>query len=31
MTKEFLLHKDKKENIEIAGAQKAHLFCPHSS
>jgi hypothetical protein len=28
MTKEFLLHKDKIENIEIATAQMAHLVLP---
>tara|TARA_R110002050_G_scaffold168155_1_gene299276 strand:- start:10981 stop:11118 length:138 start_codon:yes stop_codon:yes gene_type:complete len=28
MTKEFLLHKDKKENKENATAQMAHLFLP---
>ena len=28
MTKEFLLHKDKKENKEIATAQMAHLVLP---
>jgi len=25
MTKDFLLHKDKEENVEIAHAQMAHL------
>jgi len=28
MTKEFLLHKDKKENKENATAQMAHLVLP---
>jgi len=31
MTKEFLLHKDKKENKDIATKQMAHLVLPSHS